>query len=76
MSICILGDQYDIDCVKYGGVDVMSVDDFKKFNKNKKFIKKFVCKYDVFVVFDIFIKQIFCLLGFGFFKGMLCCFFS
>ena len=29
MSICILGDQHDIDRAKHGGVDAMSADDLK-----------------------------------------------
>merc|ERR1712227_341726 len=40
MSICILGDQHDLDRAKHGGVDAMSTDDLKKLNKNKKLIKK------------------------------------
>ncbi|RMY36296.1 hypothetical protein D0865_13637, partial [Hortaea werneckii] len=40
MSICILGDQHDIDRAKHGGVDAMSAEDLKKLNKNKKLIKK------------------------------------
>ena len=38
MSICILGDQHDIDRAKHHGVDAMSSDDLKKLNKNKKLI--------------------------------------
>ena len=40
MSICVLGDQHDIDRAKHHGVDAMSSDDLKKLNKNKK-----VCVY-------------------------------
>ena len=36
MSICVLGDQHDIDRAKHHGVDAMSSDDLKKLNKNKK----------------------------------------
>lgn len=73
MSICILGDQYDIDRAKHGGVDAMSADDLKKLNKNKKLIKKLARKYDAFVASDTLIKQIPRLLGPGLSKGMLCC---
>lgn len=70
MSICILGDQHDIDRAKHGGVDAMSVDDLKKLNKNKKLIKKLARKYDAFVASEALIKQIPRLLGPGLSKGM------
>ena len=69
MSICILGDQHDIDRAKHGGVDSMSADDLKKLNKNKKLIKKLARKYDAFVASDSLIKQIPRLLGPGLSKG-------
>ena len=69
MSICILGDQHDIDRAKHGGVDAMSSDDLKKLNKNKKLIKKLARKYDAFVASDSLIKQIPRLLGPGLSKG-------
>jgi large subunit ribosomal protein L10Ae len=71
MSICILGDQHDIDRAKHGGVDAMSADDLKKLNKNKKLIKKLARKYDAFVASDTLIKQIPRLLGPGLSKGKL-----
>merc|ERR1712086_107312 len=40
------------------GLDKMSVDDLKKFNKNKKIIKKFAKKYQAFMASDTLIKQI------------------
>lgn len=70
MSICILGDQHDIDRAKHGGVDAMSADDLKKLNKNKKLIKKLARKYDAFVASETLIKQIPRLLGPGLSKGM------
>ena len=69
MSICILGDQHDIDRAKHGGVDAMSSDDLKKLNKNKKLIKKLAAKYDAFVASETLIKQIPRLLGPGLSKG-------
>lgn len=69
MSICILGDQHDIDRAKHGGVDAMSADDLKKLNKNKKLIKKLARKYDAFIASDTLIKQIPRLLGPGLSKG-------
>ena len=44
MSVCVLGDQHDIDRAKHHGVDAMSADDLKKLNKNKKLIKKLARK--------------------------------
>ena len=58
MTICVLGDAHDIDRAKQLGVDVMSVDDLKKMNKNKKLVKKLAKKYDAFVASEVLIKQI------------------
>lgn len=69
MSICILGDAYDLDRAKHGGVDAMSVDDLKKLNKNKKLVKKLAKKYDAFIASEVLIKQIPRLLGPGLSKG-------
>jgi len=69
MSVCILGDQHDIDRAKHGGVDAMSSDDLKKLNKNKKLIKKLARKYDAFIASDTLIKQIPRLLGPGLSKA-------
>ncbi|KAK3708868.1 60S ribosomal protein L10A [Vermiconidia calcicola] len=69
MSICILGDQHDIDRAKHAGVDAMSADDLKKLNKNKKLIKKLARKYDAFIASDSLIKQIPRLLGPGLSKA-------
>lgn len=40
------------------GLDRMSVEDLKKFNKNKNLIKKFAKKYDAFLASDSLIKQV------------------
>jgi large subunit ribosomal protein L10Ae len=69
MSVCILGDQHDLDRAKHGGVDAMSADDLKKLNKNKKLIKKLARKYDAFVASESLIKQIPRLLGPGLSKA-------
>jgi len=69
MSICILGDQHDLDRAKHGGVDAMSADDLKKLNKNKKLIKKLARKYDAFIASEALIKQIPRLLGPGLSKA-------
>ncbi|RMJ23839.1 Ribosomal protein [Aspergillus sp. HF37] len=69
MSICILGDQHDLDRAKHFGIEGMSVDDLKKLNKNKKLIKKMSRRYDAFVASDGLIKQIPRLLGPGLSKA-------
>jgi len=69
MSVCVLGDQHDIDRAKHHGVDAMSSDDLKKLNKNKKLIKKLARKYDAFIASDSLIKQIPRLLGPGLSKA-------
>ncbi|KAL1996703.1 hypothetical protein VTN49DRAFT_7568 [Thermomyces lanuginosus] len=69
MSICILGDQHDLDRAKHLGIDSMSADDLKKLNKNKKLIKKLARKYDAFIASDSLIKQIPRLLGPGLSKA-------
>ncbi|CEJ89253.1 Putative Ribosomal protein [[Torrubiella] hemipterigena] len=69
MSICILGDQHDLDRAKHGGVDAMSADDLKKLNKNKKLVKKLAQKYDAFIASEALIKQIPRLLGPGLSKA-------
>ncbi|KAL8933678.1 MAG: hypothetical protein Q9211_005648 [Gyalolechia sp. 1 TL-2023] len=69
MSICVLGDQHDIDRSKHQGIDAMSSDDLKKLNKNKKLIKKLARKYDAFLASDSLIKQIPRLLGPGLSKA-------
>jgi len=69
MSICVLGDQHDIDRAKHHGIDAMSTDDLKKLNKNKKLIKKLARKYDAFIASDSLIKQIPRLLGPGLSKA-------
>ncbi|KAI5794798.1 60S ribosomal protein L10a [Pyronema domesticum] len=69
MSICILGDQHDIDRAKHHGFEFMSVEDLKKLNKNKKLIKKLARKYDAFIASEQLIKQIPRLLGPGLSKA-------
>jgi len=64
-SVCILGDQVHVDKAKGIGLDYMDVEGLKKFNKNKKLIKKFAKKYNAFLASDALIKQIPRLLGPG-----------
>ena len=65
MKVCVLGNAVHCEEAERIGVDKMSVDDLKKFNKNKKIIKKFAKKYDAFLSSDTLIKQIPRLLGPG-----------
>ncbi|KAI5777231.1 ribosomal protein L1-like protein [Geopyxis carbonaria] len=69
MTICILGDQHDIDRAKHHGFEFMSVEDLKKLNKNKKLIKKMARKYDAFIASDQLVRQIPRLLGPGLSKA-------
>ena len=64
-TVCVLGNQKHCEKADQIGVDKMNIDDLKKFNKNKKLIKKFAQKYDAFLASDILIKQIPRILGPG-----------
>lgn len=65
LKICILGNAVHCEAAEKEGFEFMTVDDLKKFNKNKKVIKKFAKKYDAFLASDTLIKQIPRLLGPG-----------
>ena len=60
-SVCVLGNQKHCEKADQLGVDKMTIDDLKKFNKNKKLIKKFAKKYDNFLASATLIKQSKCL---------------
>ncbi len=68
-SVCILGSQRHCETAEKLGVDKMTIDDLKKFNKNKKLIKKFAKKYDSFLASGTLIKQIPRILGPGLTKA-------
>ena len=68
-SVCVLGTQKHCDIADQLGIDRMTVDDLKKFNKNKKLIKKFAKKYDNFLASGALIKQIPRILGPGLTKA-------
>jgi large subunit ribosomal protein L10Ae len=65
MKFCLIGDAKHMDdAVSLAlGIDTISGDDLKKFNKNKKLIKKWAHKYDGFIASDSLIRQIPRLLG-------------
>ena len=62
-SSSLQGNQKHCEKADQLGVDKMTVDDLKKFNKNKKLIKKFAKKYDNFLASGTLIKQIPRILG-------------
>jgi len=64
-SVCVLGNAKHCEKADQIGVDKMTVEDLKKFNKNKKLIKKFAQKYDAFLASNVLIKQIPRILGPG-----------
>jgi large subunit ribosomal protein L10Ae len=64
-KIAILGDAAHISQAVTYGIDSYSIDDLKKFNKQKKPIKKFAKKYDFFLASDSIIKTIPRVLGPG-----------
>jgi len=68
-TVCILGTQKHCDIADQLNIDRMTVDDLKKFNKNKKLIKKFANKYDNFLASGALIKQIPRILGPGLTKA-------
>ncbi len=68
-TVCVLGSQKHCDKADQLGVDKMTIDDLKKFNKNKKLIKKFAKKYDNFLSSASLIKQIPRILGPGLTKA-------
>ena len=65
LKVCILGNAAHCEQAEQLGLPFMSVDDLKKFNKNKKLIKKFAQKYDAFMASNVLIKQIPRILGPG-----------
>ena len=69
LKVCVLGTQSHCEKADQIGVDRMTVEDLKKFNKNKKVIKKFAKKYDSFLASSTLIKQIPRILGPGLTKA-------
>lgn len=65
LKICLIADQKHADEVKANevGIDVISMDELKKFNKDKKLIKKWAKKYSLLLATDTLIKKIPVVLG-------------
>mmetsp|Transcript_18450 Transcript_18450/g.19206 ORF Transcript_18450/g.19206 Transcript_18450/m.19206 type:complete len:230 (-) Transcript_18450:274-963(-) len=68
-NVCVLGSQSHCEKADAIGVDRMTIEDLKKFNKNKKIIKKFAKKYDAFLASGALLKQIPRILGPGLTKA-------
>ncbi|CAM9570245.1 unnamed protein product [Ectocarpus fasciculatus] len=68
-NVCVLGNQRHCETAEKLGIDTMNIEDLKKFNKNKKLIKKFARKYDSFLASGTLIKQIPRILGPGLTKA-------
>merc|ERR1712204_57360 len=56
LRICILGDAFHCEKAAGLGLDFKNADGLKAFNKNKKLIKKFAKKYQIFLASESLIK--------------------
>jgi len=65
LKICFIADEKHADEAKAAGVDVdiVNMDFLKKFNKDKKLIKKWAKKYSVLLATDSLVKKIPTVLG-------------
>lgn len=66
MKICIIADQKHQDeaaGAQIAGLDVTSMDALKKFNKDKKLIKKWAKQYSLLLVTDALVKKVPVVLG-------------
>jgi large subunit ribosomal protein L10Ae len=65
MNICLIADQKHVDEAKAANLDieVTTLDALKKFNKDKKVIKKWAKKYSVLLATDSLVKKIPTVLG-------------
>merc|ERR1712139_170746 len=66
MKICLIADEKHSDEAKaanLASVDVVNMDFLKKFNKDKKLIKKWAKKYNVLLATDALVKKIPAVLG-------------
>lgn len=63
MKVCILADAFHEPLASKAGIEKMNVEDLKRFNKDKKKIKKMCQSYTSFLASDTLIRQIPKLLG-------------
>mmetsp|Transcript_56988 Transcript_56988/g.137740 ORF Transcript_56988/g.137740 Transcript_56988/m.137740 type:complete len:224 (+) Transcript_56988:74-745(+) len=68
-SVCVFGSAKHCDDAKDANIPFMAVEDLKKFNRNKKLVKKLAKKYDAFVASAALVKQVPRLLGPGLSKA-------
>ncbi|KAL3319887.1 60S ribosomal protein L10A [Cichlidogyrus casuarinus] len=65
LRVCVLGDAQHCDEAKASDIPFKDIEELKKFNKDKKLIKKFAKKFDSFVASESVIRQIPRILGPG-----------
>jgi large subunit ribosomal protein L10Ae len=68
-NVCVIGDAKDIAIAQKEGLEVRSVADLKKLNKNKKLVKKLAQEFDAFLASSSLIRKIPRLLGPGLSKA-------
>jgi large subunit ribosomal protein L10Ae len=68
-NLCLLGSAKHCEEAQALGIDHLSEDDLKKFNRNAKLVKKLAKKYDAFLASSTLIKKIPRLLGPGLSKA-------
>merc|ERR550534_2302216 len=56
--VCVLGDAAHCDEANANEISCMDVEALKKFNKDKKLVKKLAKKYDAFMASESLIRQI------------------
>ena len=57
-KICVIGDAKHVEEAKAEGLDAIDMDGLKKFNKDKKIIKKWAKKYDLLLATDTLSRKI------------------
>ena len=65
MKICVIANAIHAEKAEAAGFEFRTEEDLKKFNKNKKIVKKFARQFDAFLSSDTLIKKIPRLLGPG-----------
>merc|ERR1712153_208895 len=65
LKLCVIADQKHADEAKAAGleVEVTSLDNLKKFNKDKKLVKRWAKKYSLLLATDTLVKKIPVVLG-------------
>eukprot|EP00441_Pelagodinium_beii_P020745 CAMPEP_0197657876 /NCGR_PEP_ID=MMETSP1338-20131121/44897_1 /TAXON_ID=43686 ORGANISM="Pelagodinium beii, Strain RCC1491" /NCGR_SAMPLE_ID=MMETSP1338 /ASSEMBLY_ACC=CAM_ASM_000754 /LENGTH=235 /DNA_ID=CAMNT_0043234345 /DNA_START=49 /DNA_END=756 /DNA_ORIENTATION=- len=64
LKVCVLGNEIHYTAAKEAGIETRNVEDLKKFNRNKKEVKRrLVSKFDVFMASSTLLKKIPRLMG-------------